>query len=163
MLTEIVHNLWIGTIHDAIYDKTNWSLIICCAEWDNFSAEERDYLMVQNRAIAHVPFMKYSRKYSDDPNEPCIMQDCEADINKLNLLAALIPQGLLRGRVLVHCAAGVERSPLAVSWYLLHYRSEFKFNSLEEAFALVKSKRPNVENRLDWIRKNDSEEINNQS
>jgi protein-tyrosine phosphatase len=52
--------------------------------------------------------------------------------------------------VTIHCAAGEERSPLAVIWYL------YKFGhakSLEQAFEIVKAKKPDIINRLEWIPK----------
>jgi protein-tyrosine phosphatase len=49
--------------------------------------------------------------------------------------------------VLVHCLAGIERSPLAVVFYL-HY---FKDMTWDSAYDFVKSKRPQVQNRLIWL------------
>ena len=49
--------------------------------------------------------------------------------------------------VLVHCMAGIERSPLAVVFYL-HY---FKDMTWDDAYKFVQKKRPEVANRLQWL------------
>ena len=41
-------------------------------------------------------------------------------------------------RVVVHCAMGIERSPLTVVWYLYQYNGF----TLDEAYALVRKARP---------------------
>lgn len=63
--------------------------------------------------------------------------------------AALIDDALGRGlRVLVHCEEGCERAPLVVAWYLRARRGM----TLDEAYALLKSKRPIVKDRRRWLR-----------
>lgn len=50
--------------------------------------------------------------------------------------------------VLVHCTAGIERSPLVVTWYLHKYLGL----SLNDAFYEVQQNlRPEALNRLNWI------------
>lgn len=48
--------------------------------------------------------------------------------------------------LLVHCMAGVERSPLTIVWYLMS-----KGMTIDDAYKLVKSKRPQVEDRRQWL------------
>ena len=50
--------------------------------------------------------------------------------------------------VLVHCQAGIERSPLAVTAYVAMMRGV----TMAEAFAIVAAKRPQVSNCLDWVK-----------
>ena len=50
-------------------------------------------------------------------------------------------------KVVIHCAMGMERAPLAVYWYL----SRVKKISLEDAFIEVKKIRPIACNRIYWI------------
>ena len=141
MISEIIQGgLYIGTIHDAIYDKREWGLIICVAEWDNFTDEERNDLMVQNRAVLHVPFMVYEQGDG-------LFQHCRADLRKLDLVSAAIKMGISTGPVLVHCAAGRERSPLAVIWYLCGGN----FLKIDDAYEEVKQKRPIIEDRRSWL------------
>jgi len=68
----------------------------------------------------------------------------------LNSLADTI-NGILNetddSRVVVHCAMGIERSPLTVVWYLTKYRDM----TLDEAYALVREARPVAVERRYWI------------
>jgi len=50
-------------------------------------------------------------------------------------------------KVVVHCAMGIERSPLTVVWYLTKYKSL----TLDEAYALVREARPVAVERRYWI------------
>jgi hypothetical protein len=66
----------------------------------------------------------------------------------LDKTAALIDDELARGhRVLVHCEEGCERAPLVVAWFLKTRRAM----SLDDAYALLKSRRPIVEDRRRWL------------
>jgi protein-tyrosine phosphatase len=52
-----------------------------------------------------------------------------------------------RPGVLVHCGAGVERSPLVVAMWMTA-----RFNvSLDEAYAWIKAHRPQIEDRRQWL------------
>ena len=50
-------------------------------------------------------------------------------------------------KVVVHCAMGIERSPLTVVWYLHKYTGL----TLDEAYALVRKARPVAVERRYWI------------
>jgi hypothetical protein len=66
----------------------------------------------------------------------------------LESTAALIDHALALGqRVLVHCEEGSERAPLVVAWFLNQRRGL----SLDEAYALLSSKRPIVRDRRAWL------------
>lgn len=52
-------------------------------------------------------------------------------------------------RVLVHCAAGIERSPLVMAHFLASY---FSGVDLDEAYAWIRKLRPIVQDRRAWIR-----------
>lgn len=74
---------------------------------------------------------------------------------KLDRLAEEIGRARATGRpVLVFCAHGVRRSPLAVAWYL--HRSERI--PLDEAVARVRAARPRVEPPAAWL--NDPASLN---
>ena len=69
-------------------------------------------------------------------------------LDTLERTAALIDDGLARGlRVLVHCEEGCERAPLVIAWFLKTRRAM----TLDEAYALLKSRRPIVEDRRRWL------------
>jgi predicted protein tyrosine phosphatase len=66
----------------------------------------------------------------------------------LDSTAAVIDAALERNqRVLVHCEEGCERAPLAVAWFLKTRRGM----TLDEAYALMKSRRPIVQDRRRWL------------
>ena len=68
----------------------------------------------------------------------------------LNKLATLIDKTMTDDdttKVVVHCAMGMERSPLTVVWYLHNYRDM----SLDEAYKTVQAARPIAVDRRDWI------------
>jgi len=71
-----------------------------------------------------------------------------ADPTKMDEAADWIHLHLSQGhQVLVHCAYGVERSPLTIVWYLMKYRAV----SLDAAYQLLMSKRKEVEDRRHWL------------
>jgi hypothetical protein len=66
----------------------------------------------------------------------------------LDTTSALIDAGLRLGMpVLVHCEEGCERAPLVVAWFLKTRRGM----SLDEAYALIKRRRPIVKDRRAWL------------
>lgn len=50
--------------------------------------------------------------------------------------------------VLVHCAAGIERSPLTVAYFLTKYYGI----TIEKAYEIVKKGRPQTQDRRHWLR-----------
>ena len=51
-------------------------------------------------------------------------------------------------KVIVHCAMGIERSALAVSWFL---RSRLGYGSLTAAYDAISAARPIVADRSGWV------------
>ena len=73
------------------------------------------------------------------------------DKKALDALAYLIHKSIENyDVVLVHCRAGMERSPLVVVWYLYNYRTNI-FPTIQEAYKYVQNIRPCVQNRESWI------------
>jgi protein-tyrosine phosphatase len=71
-----------------------------------------------------------------------------AVVGQLEACAIIIEQALKAGgKVLVHCALGSERSPLAVAWFL-HRRRGLTF---DEAYAVIGRARPLIEDRRIWL------------
>jgi len=69
-------------------------------------------------------------------------------IDSMNRTAEFIEAALARGdRVLVHCEEGCERAPLVIAWFLNTRRGM----TLDEAYALIKSRRPIVVDRRRWL------------
>jgi hypothetical protein len=66
----------------------------------------------------------------------------------LDTTSALIDAGLrLDMPVLVHCEEGCERAPLVIAWFLKTRRGM----TLDEAYALIKTRRPIVKDRRAWL------------
>ena len=69
-------------------------------------------------------------------------------LDSLERTAAVIDDELALGhRVLVHCEEGCERAPLVVAWFLRTRRGM----TLDEAYALLRSRRPMVQDRRRWL------------
>jgi len=88
------------------------------------------------------------KPFDEPPNATWIPFLAEG-IRSLEITAEIIDHALAGGRaVLVHCGAGSERAPLAVAWFLYRRRAM----SLDEAYELLKSRRPIVQDRRFWLR-----------
>ena len=68
---------------------------------------------------------------------------------QLEVIARTIDWLSTTGPLLVYCGAGIERSPLAVAWWM-HTRSCM---SLQEAYEAIKRVRPQVQDRTYWLEK----------
>lgn len=129
MYNEIIQNLYIGDMSDAIM-------------FEHDHPEGRIYCVLELRP-------------EDEPLDAHHIPICqeiagELRVKLLNkrLLLKLIHGQLIKGRkVLVHCGAGIERSPLAVACYLADYHEM----SMDDAYKLIKEKRPQVQDRRSWL------------
>jgi Dual specificity phosphatase, catalytic domain len=65
----------------------------------------------------------------------------------LEMVATIYDANEKNGAVLLHCGAGIERSPLAAA-YILVTRHGMTWQS---AYALLQSKRPQVQDRTAWL------------
>src|SRR5271167_3481316 len=84
----------------------------------------------------------------DEPPQAIHMPFLAEGVVTLDRTAALIDDELAQGRrVLVHCEEGCERAPLVVAWFLKTRRGQ----TLDEAYALLKSARPIVVDRRRWL------------
>ena len=85
----------------------------------------------------------------DEPANATWIPFLAEGIRSLEITAEIIDRALTGGRaVLVHCGAGSERAPLAVAWFLYRQRAL----TLDEAYDLLKSRRPIVQDRRFWLR-----------
>lgn len=84
----------------------------------------------------------------DEPWQALHLPFLANGIDSLNIAAKIIDDALTLGqRVLVHCEEGWERAPLVVAWFLKVRRGM----TLDEAYALLQSRRPMVRNRRRWL------------
>ncbi len=128
---EIIKNLFVGDFEDAIlFRKQGNANILCVLEF--IPTDEPVGAM-------HIGFL----------NQAALGGDAiKAEKGKLNSIAAVIDAHLKNNnKLLVHCAAGLERSPLAVVYYLHKYHNK----TIEEAYNIVKEKRPQIIDRRIWL------------
>ena len=126
MQSKILPHLYIGDSHDAKQFKGH---LICVLE--GIPDDEPPHAM-------WVPVMETHGTEVTYAKEP-----------QLELACLAIQQFMaLSEDVMVHCGAGMERSPLVVTWFM-HTHGGM---GLEEAFKFVKRHRPASLNRLHWIR-----------
>jgi len=123
-MSQILDNLYLGSLDDALNAPSDF-VIVCVLEYQPPNEPKGAY---------RFPFLEGGL----------------ANVKVLDEFADFVDKLLSEGRkVLVHCAMGIERSPLAVVWYL-HKK---KGMSIPEAYAFVKSKRSVVADRTIWLPK----------
>lgn len=84
------------------------------------------------------------------PNSKMDRSGGVASLKALDDVADLLHEYVIDQRdVLIHCVGGIERSPLALAWYLVKVAK--KFDTLQEAYNFMKLKRPVVSERLFWL------------
>jgi len=140
---QIIHEIWIGDLEDTKVWEGN---IICVLE------TRPDSLPID---ALHIPiltlrFEKVMMKDKDGKDTDYLIHEYvdRALPVQLDAVAHVIQNHVdAKQKLLVSCGAGMERSPLAVTWYV-HTRLGL---SLEDAFKLVKTKRPQAQNRLEWL------------
>lgn len=91
----------------------------------------------------HIPILEKCPNNSIDRTGALVSMD------GLNRATDLIEQYMNKNeRLLVHCVGGVERSPLTLAWYFVQSK---KFETLNEAYVFLRSKRPVVSDRQFWL------------
>ena len=82
------------------------------------------------------------------PIDPYV-EDVERQRETVDLVSDTIQKELRHNgrKVVVHCHMGMERSVLAVAWWLHSYKNM----SLDEAYELIRQKRPVALDRREWI------------
>ena len=127
MYNKIIDNLFVGDLQDAktFRDHKPDGIILCVLE--NRPQEE--------------PFKAY--------HIPIITDSDHVHTDQLDHISYFL-ETLLAKRcdVLVHCAAGMERSPLAVAYFLAYSKGI----PIEEAYKIVKRGRPQAMDRTGWLR-----------
>src|SRR3990172_11102387 len=125
MYNKIIDNLFVGDLQDAktFRDSKPDGVILCVLE----------------RRPEEEPFKAY--------HIPIITQSDHVHTDQLDHIAFFL-ETLLAKRcdVLVHCAAGMERSPLAVAYFLAYSKGI----PIEEAYKIVKRGRPQTQERTGW-------------
>lgn len=143
-MDKIIEHLYLGSHEDLIpyvLDHYHINVVICVLEDPHCLKTMQE----DGREWIHIPVLKWA-----DENDPIWdSEDCGEHANPatLDVISGIIEEAiLLKRNVLVHCGAGLERSPLTVAWYL---RNKLHI-SLDEAYKIIKSKRQ-VFNRVMWL------------
>jgi len=125
---QIIKGLYIGDLNDARAAIGKVDVMVCVLERLTYQPIEGELVIPIAKMSTHDWML--------------------ASVSKLDKVAALIHKTLRAGKtIMVHCEAGMERSPLAVMWYLYRYRHM----SLEEAYKFVKARRRQTQWCLDWL------------
>ena len=127
MYNEIIPRLFLGDQQDAIdfAEKVPDGHIICVLEQRPGNEPFKSM---------HIPVLTSSGHVHSD---------------QLNKVACIIDALLKQGNpLLIHCGAGIERSPLTVAWFLHKY---LRLDNISEAYNLIKSKRPQIADRSEWL------------
>ena len=136
MASHITDTLFLGDIDDAM--SFDGEIISCLQDLPRG---------VPKRAL-WIPVIRTSSTLNDYQ----LIKEQDVDVialtQQLDLVAREIEERMqAKKRTLVHCLGGMERSPLAVVWWLHKYRNM----GLNDAYKLVKEKRPVVMDRLEWL------------
>lgn len=146
--TEILPDIWLGDETDA---KTFEGAVV--------SVHESPLIHVGDH---HVPVMMGRRGDPDCPTcregarlrRHLCSEHFDADSFRASRLMLDAATSIMRHYqaigvpVLVHCASGIERSPLTMMWFLKRYGYE---RTLPDALETVRTHRPIVQDRLTWL------------
>ena len=118
------------------------------------------YLGDMNDGAEAVPYMAVlCVMWANEPNVPVGVKQIQTTdydgmnppftlTDKMDEAADWIHDRIVEGQnVLVHCAYGVERSPLTVAWYLMRYEGL----NLTEAYETVLSQHPQAQYQGTWL------------
>lgn len=127
MYNQIIDHLYIGDLQDAeTFRKNKPEGVILC--------------VLENRPTQE-PFKAY--------HIPIITESGHVHTDQLDHIAFFLETLLAKKcEVLVHCAAGIERSPLAVAYFLAYSKGI----PIEESYKIVKRGRPQTQERTIWLR-----------
>jgi hypothetical protein len=137
--TEIVPNLWVGERWGCKLARERGFSTICVLEYQTCS----------NSGCLFIPVLKQGDRQVTLDEKGRIQGGMEADPDMLTWAHHAIDESIRKGPVLVHCVAGIERSPLTVATWLC----ERQGMTLDEAYDLVIDKRFVVERRNHWLDK----------
>jgi len=125
---EIIPNLFLGSQQDAI-------------EFDKAWGEDGTIICVLEQRPANEPFRSYHI-----PVRTSSGHVHEEQLTHISWFLRMLLSD--KRKTLIHCAAGLERSPLAVSFFLV----EIGFrNDIKQAYEYIKTKRPEIYDRSDWL------------
>ena len=133
-MDEIIPNLWVGSLGDAIKEHKK---ILIDVRW----ADEIKLQPYTNRVGVAIP-----------TTYPVYDKDKDVKTIEASPLAMMIVADLIREHTkympaLVHCVLGVDRSPLTIACYLVRHHGL----SLDDAYKLIETMHPETRRHEDWL------------
>lgn len=150
-MDQIYETIWLGNVAEAIKHGKQFDSIICVMhmyEGSMSRIEREDYLAIDSYLLIVPTFRSVPQLDSDG----CITsyRDSWVEQEPMDFAAAHMDYCVRnKKKVLVHCAASMERSPLAVMWYLNQYQ-DF---TMDNALKYVKAKHPITLDRREWLKR----------
>lgn len=134
MVTKILPHLYLGDWSDAI----NFKGEVICVMQEILSPKDSYW----------IPIIRTNRPTNDEQ----LIEDQDVETtalkHQIDLITFMIDKNMgVEVDTLIHCMAGIERSPLVVACYLHEYQGM----TYNEAYELIQEKRPEVANRLQWL------------
>lgn len=133
-MDQIEHFLYLGDWQDARIQSPGGVKTLCVIEtheWEKYRG-----------MTYYVPILDHN-EYDLAIIPP------KALLHKLDEACDIIDDHVLNQEpLLVHCWAGIERSPLTLAYWLVRSK---RMPNLDEAYKFLKSKRPIVEDRRNWL------------
>ena len=136
MADRILDSIYLGDREDGLTFKGE----IICVLQDIPKGESKEALW--------IPVVRSSVTLTDDQLIAEQDEQVYAQRSNLDLIANILEKNRKKNiKTLVHCIGGIERSPLAIVYWLHKYHG-FSYN---EAYKYVQKRRPEVQNRLIWL------------
>lgn len=136
MVTKILDHLYLGDWNDAQKFEGE---IICVMQ---------DIMSIEPKKAYWIPIIRTVGKLNYDK----LIEEQDVEVtalpHQIDLCTFMIDKNLkYEADTLVHCMAGIERSPLVIASYLHEYNNM----TWDEAYEFITEKRPEVANRLQWL------------
>jgi hypothetical protein len=139
-MNEIIPNLYLGSMLDAKHNHND--MLVLSVMWEGEPGQEHSHVKIPTTTY-QMWSMDVAPKDGMQPAE-----GVQVDPVGMDRAADMIHAALTSNvRLLVHCAFGIERSPLTVVWYLMRHM----FMNLREAYDLVLARRPEAQYRGAWL------------
>lgn len=146
-MTKVKENLYLGTIYEAVNFGEEFDSIVCTMDWMEMGEDNErfPYLCLNKPVIFYCPILRSVGKFDDEGHHEWACKD------RLDIIVDFVERQILvlGKKVLIHCAAAQERSPLVVAWILYKLGG---YKTFDEAYDYVKSIHPITLDRSTWLR-----------
>jgi protein-tyrosine phosphatase len=124
---EVVTNLWLGDLMDA-------------NAWGHARLNVLEGPVTYSTPHQHDTHIAILDLAKTPPAQPTWLDAAASHIGSYCIVGG--------NPLLVHCAAGIERSPLTIAWFL---RKSGRFTTLNSAYSYLQGLRPVVADRREWL------------